>query len=169
MGRCIYHPSALSLARGRAPAEEEGGLRPLGMLLARHRNAFPREEDSKGRAEVQELDSSGRRFNRGTLSSSSKHFNAVNRTTDISSLVQFGGTWSTSEAELIGEAAVEAERAAVPALVDGPGGCAPWISTCQTAGTTDLYTATRVGTTRVFVAKSAPALADKIRRFAQRC
>lgn len=91
----------------------------------------------------------------------------MNRTTDISSLVQFGGTWSTSEAELIEEATVEAERVGVPAVVDGPGGCAPWISTCQTAGTTDLYTATRVGTTRVFVAESARDLADKIRRFAK--
>lgn len=85
----------------------------------------------------------------------------------MSSLVYFDGAWSTSDAELIEEAVAEAEQADLPDVSSSPEGLAPWISTYQTAETTELYTANRIGVSRVLVANSAPALAERIRRFAK--
>lgn len=85
----------------------------------------------------------------------------------MSSLVYFDGAWSPSDAELVEEAAAEAEQADLPDVSNRPEGLASWIFTYQAADTTDLYTANRIGVSRVLVAKSAPALAEKVRRFAK--
>lgn len=85
----------------------------------------------------------------------------------MSSLVYFDGAWSTSDTELVKEAVAEAEQANLPDVSSMPNGRTPWVSTYHLAGIPALYIASRLGVSRIFVAKSAAALADKIRRFAE--
>lgn len=86
----------------------------------------------------------------------------------MSPLVHFDGAWSTSEAELIEEAVRRAEQAGLPDLSRQVAErAAPWVATYRAVGTEEVYVASRLGTTGVLVAKSAPALAEKIRRLAR--
>lgn len=86
----------------------------------------------------------------------------------MSSLVHFDGAWSTSEMKLIEEAVEEAEQAGLPDVPDRLARTAPpWLASYRSTGHADMYAASRLGTTRVIVAKSAPALGENIRRLAR--
>lgn len=83
-----------------------------------------------------------------------------------SSPVHFEGQWSTSEKEIVGTAAEEAESAGLPSTPEFLG--APWVATRQVVGDTCLYMASRQQGDSALMDQSAEGLADRIRRFAQR-
>lgn len=83
----------------------------------------------------------------------------------MSSLIHFRGELTDSETKHLKKAVTDAEEAGltgVPKNEDVIG--EPWIITAHSTGAMDMYVASRVGLSKVFTAKSVPALAESIRQ-----
>ena len=83
---------------------------------------------------------------------------------NASSLVDFRGSWSSSEQELVETAARDAENAGMPSCAEDA--TEPWMAVRTVLQERLIYAVSRIHVEEGLLAQSAADLADRIRRFA---